>query len=201
MVADRVRRAYAARAAEYTAVLGSIDAVAGPDRELVLAWAKGLVGRVLDVGCGPGHWTDLLRRSGVDAEGVDPVAQFIDGARERYPGVPFRVGRADALGVEDGTLGGVLAWYSLIHTEPDDVDAQLRESSRAIAPGGGLLIGFFEGPAVEPFEHAVTAAYRWPVEELADRVAAAGFDVTGRHTRTDEGARPHGAIVAVRRRE
>ncbi|GAB3098244.1 class I SAM-dependent methyltransferase [Isoptericola nanjingensis] len=196
--------AYAARAQEYTDLFGSMDAVHDDDRALVERWAAGLTGRVVDAGCGPGHWTDFLARRGLDAEGVDLAEPFLERARAEYPAVPFRRASLADLGVPDGSLGGVLAWYSLIHSPPEavdgtGVDAVLAELARAVAPGGGLLLGFCRGPRVEPFDHAVTTAWFWPVDELAARVERAGFDVVETAERTDPGVRPHGAISARRR--
>ncbi|MFI2105655.1 class I SAM-dependent methyltransferase [Isoptericola sp. NPDC019693] len=196
--------AYAARAQEYTALFGSMDAVHDDDRDLVARWAAGLTGRVVDAGCGPGHWTDFLARQGLDAEGVDLAEPFLERARATYPGVPFRRAALADLGVPDGSLGGVLAWYSVIHTSPEAVDGTgvdevLAELARAVAPGGGLLLGFCRGPRVEPFDHAVTRAWFWPVDELAARVERAGFDLVGTAERDDPGVRPHGAISARRR--
>lgn len=191
--------AYAARAEEYTALFGSMDAVHDDDRDLVERWAAGLTGHVVDAGCGPGHWTDFLACRGLDVEGVDLAEPFLERARAAYPGVPFRRAALDDLGVPDGALGGVLAWYSVIHTPPDAVDDVLSELARAVAPGGGLLLGFCRGPRVEPFDHAVATAWFWPVDELAAHVERAGFDVVGTAERTDPGARPHGAIRARRR--
>jgi len=190
--------AYAARAEEYTALFGSMDAVHDDDRDLVERWAAGLTGHVVDAGCGPGHWTDFLACRGLDVEGVDLAEPFLERARAAYPGVPFRRAALDDLGVPDGALGGVLAWYSVIHTPPDAVDDVLSELARAVAPGGGLLLGFCRGPRVEPFDHAVATAWFWPVDELAAHVERAGFDVVGTAERTDPGARPHGAIRARR---
>ena len=190
--------AYAARAEEYTALFGSMDAVHDDDRDLVERWAAGLTGHVVDAGCGPGHWTDFLACRGLDVEGVDLAEPFLERARAAYPGVPFRRAALDDLGVPDGALGGVLAWYSVIHTPPDAVDDVLSELARAVAPGGGLLLGFCRGPRVEPFDHAVATAWFWPVDELAAHVERAGFDVVGTAERTDTGARPHGAIRARR---
>lgn len=68
-----------------------------------------------------------------------------------------------------------------------------------VAAGGGLLLGFFEGPAVEAFDHAVVTAYRWPVASLAVRLDEAGFGVVDVHTRSAPEHRPHGAVRAVRR--
>ncbi|MBC7595929.1 MAG: methyltransferase domain-containing protein, partial [Kineosporiaceae bacterium] len=49
---------------------------AAQDRLLVAKWASDLRGSVIDAGCGPGHWTDFLRKRGVEAEGVDQVQEF-----------------------------------------------------------------------------------------------------------------------------
>ena len=195
---SRVGAAYAERAGEYIDALGFIEATAEQDRELIGAWAGEVTGRILDVGCGPGHWTAWLHARGDDIEGIDPVPAFIDHATVTYPGVPFRVGQAEHLHVEDGSLGGILAWYSLIHTDPARVPAVLGEFARALAPGGLLALGFFDGPVVAAFNHAVTTAYVWLIDALAQTVEEAGFTVTARHTRTDPGARPHGAIIARR---
>lgn len=198
MTLDDLQRAYGARAAEYAAHLGTMDAVAESDRELVHAWTRTLVGPVVDVGCGPGHWTAELHGHGVTVTGIDPTPEFIAHARAAHPGVAFRDGRAEQLGVPDGALGGVLAWYSLIHSTPAGVTTALAEFARALGPGGGLLIGFFEGRTFAPFDHAITTAYRWPVDALSARVQQAGFTVTDASTRSDPGVRPHGAIAAIR---
>ncbi|MFD6179147.1 MULTISPECIES: class I SAM-dependent methyltransferase [unclassified Isoptericola] len=196
--------AYAARAQEYTDLFGSMASVHEDDRDLVARWAAGLTGRVLDAGCGPGQWTDFLARLGLDAEGVDLAEPFLERARAEYPGVTFRRAALDDLGVPDGGLGGLLAWYSVIHTPPDTtdgaaVDDVLAEFARAVAPGGGLLVGYFRGPRVEPFDHKVTTAWFWPPEELAARLDRAGFDVVATAERDEPGARPHGAVSARRR--
>lgn len=195
---DQVRDAYAARSSEYIEAVGQIEHAATQDREFVLAWAQRVDGPIVDAGCGPGQWTHYLGQAGVDIEGVDPVVSFIDDARERYPSARYRVGRSEALGVQDRSLGGVLAWFSLIHTDPASIDESLVEFARCIKPGGSLMIGFFAGTAGEAFDHAVVTAYYWSVEALAERVERAGFTVTDGRTREEPGVRPQGALVARR---
>jgi hypothetical protein len=117
--------------------------------------------------------------------------------RVAYPGIPFRTGSLDALDLSTGTVGGVLAWYSLIHHEPDTIRTPLLEFGRVLSPGGALLIGFFEGHVIEKFDHAVAPAYEWPVSDLCDELIAVGFDVVETHARTTTGQRSHGAILAV----
>ncbi|MBF4596070.1 class I SAM-dependent methyltransferase [Curtobacterium sp. VKM Ac-2889] len=200
---ERVTAAYGARADEYAALLGSMSAVHPDDRGLVDAWAAGRSGPLVDAGCGPGHWTAHLARQGHRVTGIDAVPQFVEHARRTHGAVDadldFRVGSLDALPLADGSVDGVLAWYSVIHHDPSQIGGALAEFCRVLAPGGGLLLGFFEGAAVEAFDHAVVTAYRWPVASLAALLDEAGFDVADVHTRTAPEHRPHGAISAVRR--
>lgn len=193
-----VGSAYARRADEYTELLGSMDAMHPSDRQLVDTWAAGVSGPAIDAGCGPGHWTDHLHRGGMDVRGIDLVPEFIDHARAAHPSTRFDVGSIDALPDPTGTVGGILAWYSLIHHEPAEIATPLAEFARVLRPGGDLLIGFFEGPTIETFEHAVVTAHRWPVAELGDRLQQAGFEVIETHARTGPKHRPHGAILARR---
>ncbi|MGO2515821.1 MAG: SAM-dependent methyltransferase, partial [Corynebacterium variabile] len=97
-----------------------------------------------------------------------------------------------------GTLGGVLAWYSLIHTDPALISDAVAEFARCLRPGGRLALGFFTGPVLEPFDHAVTTAWFWPVDLLRREFEEAGFTVTHAETRTDPGSRPHAALLATR---
>ncbi|ANP73565.1 class I SAM-dependent methyltransferase [Cryobacterium arcticum] len=191
-----ITAAYTRRALEYSERLGSMTSVHMLDLHVVTEWAERLDGPLIDAGCGPGQWTGHLAARGVDVQGVDLVPSFIAHARRTHPGVPFDLGDIGALPNAPGTVAGVLAWYSLIHHEPSSLRGALAECARVLRPGGELLLGFFEGPTLEQFEHAVTTAYRWPVDALSDELRSAHFDVVETHTRTGPGHRPHWAIMA-----
>lgn len=188
--------AYATRAAEYTEKLGSMDAVPGEYHQTIAEWAANCPGKILDVGCGPGHLTQYLRSLGHEVEGIDPVNEFVRIAQSRFPESHFRQADAENLGVGDCEIGGILSWYSLIHMNPEYIDGALKEFLRAICPGGGLLVGFFEWPALEPFDHKVTTAYRWPVGELASRIERAGLLIENTTTTRPLDTRPHATITA-----
>ncbi|WP_099084505.1 class I SAM-dependent methyltransferase [Nostoc linckia] len=193
-----VGAAYSTRAAEYVEKLGSIATMHPSDLALIKSWAAHVNGPILDAGCGPGHWSAYLSERGNDVRGIDQVPEFIEHARETYPGVPFRLGSFNHLPDAASTVGGIFAWYSLIHHEPSTVRATFDEFARVLQPGGALLVGFFIGPSVEPFDHTVVTAYRWSPKALSIELHAAGFDVIETHTRTglQPNPRPHGAIVA-----
>ena len=168
------------------------------DEHLVTSWAAQVDGPVLDAGCGPGHWTAHLTERGGDVRGVDQVPAFVEHARVAHPGLPFDLGSVDALPYAAGRFAGVLAWYSLVHHEPSTLRRPLDEFARVLRPGGHLLVGFFVGAEVEPFDHAVVTAWRWSVEALTEQLRASGFTTVEAHTRVAAapGPRPHGAVLA-----
>lgn len=194
---DRVRKSYGARADEYTALLGSVEQLSALDRERILSWARACRGPLLDLGCGPGHWTALLHDEGSEVRGVDIVPEFVELARRRFPGIPFDVGDASVLNADDDAYAGVLAWYSLIHADPRELPARLSEIGRVLSPGGRLLIGFFDGRDADPFPHAVVEAFTWSIDGMSRLLRDAGFEVLDAERRTDAGARPHASISAA----
>ncbi|WP_141912826.1 class I SAM-dependent methyltransferase [Micromonospora sp. A202] len=127
------------------------DALAGePFQRGILALFAELVraqgnGPVADVGCGPGRITAYLRGIGLDAFGVDLSPAMIDVARRDHPGLRFEVGSMTGLELADGSLTGLLAWFSLIHVPDDEVPTVMAEFFRVLRPGGPLLLGFHAG--------------------------------------------------------
>lgn len=196
---DNVQQAYDRRSDGYIDLLGSVEAMHAADRALVDEWSRALVGPILDAGCGPGHWTDYIEKRSAGVRGLDLSPRFVDYARSTFPHIPFEVGDLTAIPEADGSMGGIFAWYSLIHLPPTKVPSALAEFARVLRPGGALLMGFFEGARTSPFDHAVTTAYWWPLEDLAELVRAAGFETLETNSRTEPGSRPHADISGIRR--
>ncbi|NJQ15742.1 class I SAM-dependent methyltransferase [Streptomyces bohaiensis] len=138
--------------------------------------------RTADLGCGPGHLTDMLAGLGLDAFGLDLSPGMLAHARRAHPKRRFAQARMESLPLADGTLGGALAHYSMIHTPPSELPGLLAEQARVLAAGGLLLASFFATEEPEPvrFDHKVTPAYSWPVERLAELTAEAGLFVVAK---------------------
>lgn len=186
-------------AEQYIALVSRSSQVHPDDLALISRHLSIRPGTVLDVGCGPGHLTDHLCSLGVEAIGLDLVPELVDHARTAFPDGRYVLGSVRRLPVADRSVAGILAWYSLIHLSPDELDDVLAEVRRAMAPDGRLIVGFFDGDEVAAFAHKVVTAYRWPADELSARLSQAGFAEVERQVRPgvpEPGRRPHAAIAA-----
>lgn len=102
-------------------------------------------GQVADVGCGPGHVTADLHDLGVDAFGIDLSPGMIEQARHEHPDLRFEVVSMTELPLGNDSVGGLLAWWSLIHIPDTTIPLVLNHFRRALRPGGPLLVGFHVG--------------------------------------------------------
>lgn len=121
-------------------------------------------GRVLDVGCGPGHLSiQLAREHGLEVIGLDLDPAMIDRARantERLEaqesGRPsFLVGDVASLPFPDGSFDVVVSTLSMHHW--DDPSAGLAEIARVLRPGGRALIWDLRGGILRLHLHAPDA--------------------------------------------
>src|SRR5690349_24459146 len=89
------------------------------DRAVLAAFAEHVRanggGLVADAGCGEGRIGAHLAGLGLDVAGFDLSPALTAVARERFPGIPFQTASMHALPLTDGSLGGIVSWYSLIH--------------------------------------------------------------------------------------
>lgn len=196
--------AVSARYAEF--VRGELDALP-LDRAVLAAFAEHVLagggGLVADLGCGPGRIGAHLAGLGLEVTGIDLSPAMIEIARASYPGLHFETGSMHALPLGDGTLAGIVSWYSVIHAAPGELPAYLAEFRRVLQPGGHLLAAFFEAvnEPVTVFDHTVTPAYRWPAGELAVLAGESGFAEVGRMSREPrDGERFRRGHLLLRRR-
>ena len=106
-------------------------------------------GPVADIGCGPGYVTQHLQDLGVDAFGIDLSPEMVALARRAHPDVRFEVGTMTDLDLADRSLGGVLAFWSIIHVPDDAMPGVFDEFRRVLRPASPLLVGFHVGDAVQ----------------------------------------------------
>ncbi|MCA1713020.1 MAG: class I SAM-dependent methyltransferase [Actinobacteria bacterium] len=171
-----VRDAYSSMSEQYIELFGQVEQAHHGDAAFIRRHLSGRPGPVLDLGCGPGHWTAYLHALGADVTGVDMVPEFLAHARTAYAGPEFRLGSMSQVDAPDHSVAGILAWYSTIHLPPTDLDCVLVEFRRLLSPAGMLVVGFFDSDDdVVQFDHKVITAYQWPAEVFAEHLREAGF--------------------------
>lgn len=95
--------------------------------------------RVLEAGCGRGHFTVAADALGYRAEGLDWSEPTIARMRRRFPGIGWHVGDVRALEFDDGEFDAVYSPGVCEHFEegPEQI---LAETRRILRPGGVAVI-------------------------------------------------------------
>jgi SAM-dependent methyltransferase len=154
------------------------------DRALLAAFAASLPpgSPVLDAGCGPGHVAAHLAALGLRPTGLDLSPRMIEQARVRHPGIEFEPGSMLAIPHHNGALAAVVAFYSIIHLTPDELQTALQEFHRVLRPGGQLLLAVHVGDEIRHADElcgvAVDLDFRFHrTEALRQHLERAGMRV------------------------
>jgi len=119
-----------------------------------LVMEAGLKGheRVLDLGCGTGTLTVMLKESAPDADvvGIDADPEVLARAQakasEARMAIAFDEGLARHLPYPDGSFDAVVTSLMLHHLSPEEKERGLREVVRVLGPGGRFLAVDFGMP-------------------------------------------------------
>ncbi|PWT79198.1 MAG: hypothetical protein C5B58_14145 [Acidobacteria bacterium] len=123
----------------------------------------GRVERMLDVGCGAGHWSRALSQvlpSSLLIAGIDIEQKFVDrsmelGAAFGLSNTDYKLGSGELIPYGDSSFDLVTCQTVLIHVR--DPSTVLKEMQRVLKPGGTLLlaepnnlVGYFNMLLAEP---------------------------------------------------
>jgi ubiquinone/menaquinone biosynthesis C-methylase UbiE len=137
---------------------------------------------VADLGCGPGHIAAFLAAAGTEVQGIDLSNAMIAQARQRYPALTFHQGDLRSLALADATLGGIIAFYSIIHLAEDELAPTFVEWWRVLRPSGLVLLAFHIGDTVvhrdEWWQQPVDLDFRFfPVATVTTALTRAQFTI------------------------
>lgn len=93
--------------------------------------------RVLEVGCGTGHWLALLAQHGFPVSGLDASHEMLQRAKAQVPGAALARATAEQIPWKDGSFSRLVAINALHHF--DGKDEFLVEARRVLEPNGALM--------------------------------------------------------------
>ena len=95
--------------------------------------------RILDAGCGPGHYSAVLRERGFRVTGVDGSEEMLAIARASSPGVEFKLADlTQRIPLPDASFDYIVCIEVLRYLP--NVTPMLSELARVLRPGGACLI-------------------------------------------------------------
>jgi SAM-dependent methyltransferase len=154
------------------------------DREFLDRFAE-LVkdqGHVVDLGAGPGQVAQYLLERGVDISALDFSSAMVDEAKRLFPGLQAVVGDMLDLPYTNGSLAGVISFYSIIHFSDAQLEQALGEMARVVKTGGYVALAFHIGDETVRREQwwdmpVVLDARFLPVELVTRLLVKAGLEV------------------------
>lgn len=103
-----------------------------------------LRGRLLDLGCGPGHLVEKALQRGLQAMGVDSSAGSVEALTRRLSGRPGFLGAHVSQGprvpLPDGSADIVTVVETVEHLDDSTLEPLLREAARLASAGGHVVV-------------------------------------------------------------
>lgn len=130
-------------------------------RNRVLELLPERLGRVLDVGCGPGVMVEAVLARGGTFEGRDLSPEMIREAREKFghlANANFKEGNIERLDLPDAAFDQVIAMAVLEYL--DTPDRALAEIARVLRPGGVAVITIPKRLHIDKMMVAVACPFR-----------------------------------------
>lgn len=130
-------------------------------RQRVLELLPKQLGRVLDIGCGPGVMVESVLERGGSFEGRDLSPEMVSEGRELFhdlPNVNFEVGDVEQLDLPDNSVDQVIAMAVIEYLRTPD--KALAELARVLRPGGTAIITVPKRLQIDKTTVALTRPFR-----------------------------------------
>jgi ubiquinone/menaquinone biosynthesis C-methylase UbiE len=138
-----------------------------------------VVGKVLDIGSGPGRDGLILKECGLDVVCLDASKEMVRLSSEK--GLVSVLGDFNSLPFPSESFDGVWAYTSLLHIKKSEMDIAIGEIRRVLKMGGIFGLGMIEGDTEEYRESSGVRKPRlfsfYKKEELEDILNHADFKI------------------------
>ena len=181
----QTRVAYDQVAGSYAKALPDTRYEAALDLEMVNSFIDSIEYLdVLDAGCGTGRMMTYLRERTPELRlsGLDLSTAMVELARSANPSAQVVEGDIAAMPFHDAQFGGVLAWYSIIHSAPTELPKVFSEICRILRSRGKVLMAFQSGTGTRQIANAYghdveLKAFLHSASALVPVLRAAGLEV------------------------
>lgn len=160
--------------------------------------------RALDIGCGPGQFSQYLMKYGHIVEGIDTSDEMLEIARQKVPNGSFRKMDMRNLQYPDKTFDTALVAYSLIHIPTPELPSVIREIKRVLKDGGLALFVVQQGEADQVLDEPLAEGEKifvnfFSEERLNSSLVDAGFNLieTGKIEQTNEDVLASTVLYAI----
>ena len=103
-------------------------------------------GKMLELGCGTGHWTDFLVENGFNVDALDASDEMLAVARSKNINAKFSLGISEKLPYHDNSFSLASSFTMLEFV--DDPQKVISEIYRVLKPSGWLILGLLHGKSV-----------------------------------------------------
>lgn len=118
-----------------------------PDRQLSDTFISFLPtsARILDVGCGPGHYSQYFYDYGFNVSGIDFSKEMIEIAKEKYKEIDFSQQDMQNLAFENNSFDALWVCSSFVHIPEKKSVEVLNEFNRVLKKPGFLFVNAIIG--------------------------------------------------------
>jgi len=107
--------------------------------------------KVLDLGCGTGHFSSYIKTLGYDVTGLDPSTKMLDYSRQNFPDITFVEGYSNTLPFEANTFDLIISIEVLRYLDTKIVKESYEDIYRTLKPGGKIFITHVNTLATEGY--------------------------------------------------
>ena len=139
--------------------------------------------KILDLGCGMGHYSKYMKSKGFEVVGIDFSKEMLRIARDNNPDIEFIESDICNLPEKlDKDFDGVLLAYVIQHLSKEETKECMKKLKEYIMPNANLLIFFREGNSIlneaEPFDTKyIYAIKEYNEEEITELLIECGYEV------------------------
>lgn len=140
--------------------------------------------KVLDLGCGTGAASDVMRKRGCDVTSIDASKEMAAIAKKKY-GIKVQIGTFKDV-KEVAIYDGVWASFSLLHAPRKDMLDHLKAIHKSLKKNGLFVIGLKTGRGEKRDSLGRLYTY-YEMGELSMLLNVAGFTLAGHKTGSEVG--------------